>query len=142
MIKSRQPHDNEAAQLADLVAAEARRRGINGVDVAMALLERDRPKAAGVEPALPAYPSDDIIYDEVPEGLITLPDAAQKYRINIERLRGWVRYGHIRKYGKLKGPAPGGGFVLLLEGAVVEWMNAPRNPGGRPRRGRPPRRGS
>ena len=141
MIKSRQPHDNEAAQLADLVAAEARRRGISGVDVAMALLERDRPKATEVEPAFPDYPREDIIYDEVPEGMIDFPSAARKYSLNRGTLRTWLVGGHLSRAGRLKGPAPGGGFVLLFEDELIRRLNSPRLPG-RPktRRGKGTRR--
>ena len=55
-----------------------------------------RPYAADANAAWPTDP-DRIVYDEVPAGLITLPDAAAKYgvkpgRLNVAVFRGMIRY--------------------------------------------------
>ena len=124
----------DVALLADMVAAEAERRGFTGADVAMALLhmEKNGKDGAAVQGSLPGWPTDpDKVYDEVPEGFITLPSAARKYELNRVVLRNWVGRGHLRVFGRLKGPAQGGGFLLLNEDELREHLNQPRPPGRR-----------
>ena len=74
----------------------------------------------------------DTVYTELPPGLIDLPSAAKKYGMNRGTLRNWLELGHIKKYGRLKGAATGGGFILLAEQEVMDRINAPRQ-SGRPR---------
>ena len=120
--------------LADKTAAEAQQEGFTSLEIAMALAQLDtREGIEDVQHHLPGFPADDIVYDEVPEGLIDLPSAARKYSLNRGTLRMWVVVGHLRRAGRLKGPAPGGGFVLLFEDELVARLNAPRRPG-RPRK--------
>ena len=71
---------------------------------------------------------------EVPTGLIDLRAAAQKYSCPISTLQTWVRRGHLKTHGRLKAPARGGGYVLLLEVDVLDRVKAPPNKGGRPRK--------
>ena len=76
----------------------------------------------------------DIIYTELPTGLIDLPSAARKYDLNRRTIRDWVIKSHLKVYGRLKGSAKGGGFLLLKESELLAYMTAPRNKGGRPRK--------
>ena len=81
-------------------------------------------------------PEPEPIYEHglVPRGLIDLPSAAQKYGRPISTLQAWVRRGHLATYGRLKAPARGGGYVLLLEADVIDKTNGPIKKGGRPRK--------
>ena len=72
------------------------------------------------------------MFDELPEGLIDLPAAASKYARSRHTLHAWVRQGRLPVVARLKGPARGGGFLLVSESAVVALLEDP------PRRGRPP----
>ena len=69
----------------------------------------------------------------LPEGLIDLPTASRKHGVNGSTLRHWVISGKIPSRGRLKAPARGGGYVVVSEEELVNYINAPRNRGGRPR---------
>ena len=69
----------------------------------------------------------------LPEGLIDLPTASREYGVNGSTLRRWVISGKIPSRGRLKAPARGGGYVVVSEEELVNYINAPRNRGGRPR---------
>ena len=71
---------------------------------------------------------------EVPEGLIDLPAAAQKYNCPINTLQTWVKKGRLKTHGRRKAPARGGGYLLLVETEVLDRVKAPINKGGRPRK--------
>ena len=74
------------------------------------------------------------VYTELPPGLIDLPSAAQKYGLNQWTLRNWVRKGHLKMYGRLKGSAKGGGFILVRESELRLYKDMPKSKGGRPRK--------
>ena len=76
----------------------------------------------------------DTIYepDQLPEGLIDLPSACKEYGLNRGRLTMWLKRGRIPRLGKLKGAAPGGGFVVTSITAIEECLRSPPNKGGRP----------
>ena len=74
----------------------------------------------------------DTVYTELPPGLIDLPTAAQKYDLNRGTLRNWVTKGYLKRYGRLKGSAQGGGFILVSESELRLYMDMPKNKGGRP----------
>ena len=76
----------------------------------------------------------DTVYAELPEGLITLPEAARKYNVNRRTIQTWLRQNRLERKGRMKGSARGGGFVLVDESELVRYMNAPRSRGGRPRK--------
>ena len=83
---------------------------------------------------------DDGLYEpgNLPEGLIDLPSAARKYReeygVSPGTMSQWVRNGRVSKMGRMKAPAPGGGYFVVRESELVEFMKKPRNKGGRPRK--------
>ena len=77
---------------------------------------------------------DHPIYDEIPPGLIDIRTAAERYNCTIKQLQAWIRRGHISSYGRIRGPARGGGYHLVKEKQVVERMAMPPNRGGRPRK--------
>ena len=72
------------------------------------------------------------IYDELPEGLISVPLAIRKYRLRPRTVQDWVKLGRIDLRGRLKAPAPRGGYLVVSEAELVAYMKAPRNKGGRP----------
>ena len=116
---------SQAADFADLVAAEAERQGLSRVDVVMALLQIEKNGKAdmGVQGSLPGWPTDpDQVFDSVPEGFVTLPCAARQYSLNRQTVRNWVNRGHLRVYGRLKGSAQGGGFILLNEDELQQLL--------------------
>ena len=75
------------------------------------------------------------VYTELPDGLIDLPSAAEKYGLHRQVLRDWVLKGRLQIYGRLRGSAPGGGFLVLKESDVQTQIAAPKSKGGRPRKG-------
>lgn len=74
----------------------------------------------------------DVVYTELPVGLITVPDAAKKYEISRRTIQTWLRKNQLQQLGRLKAPARGGGYILVCETQLVEFMHSPRNKGGRP----------
>ena len=72
------------------------------------------------------------IYLRAPEGLITVPDAALKYALPQNTIQTWLFRGHIQQQGKVRGRARGGGFTLIDEKELLEFLEAPRDKGGRP----------
>ena len=80
------------------------------------------------------FPGPESIYAEVPDGLIDLPTASRKYGLNRGTLHTWVHTGRLTVVGRLKAPAAGGGYLIVKESDLVEYMSAPRNKGGRPRK--------
>ena len=61
-------------------------------------------------------------------GLITLKEAAERFRITLGRLRTWVRRGHLKPRARRAD-----GSILVKEKAVEELVKDP------PRTGRPPK---
>ena len=76
----------------------------------------------------------DRVYRELPPGLIDLPTASKKYCVKPGTLWFWVRKGNLGSKGRLKGPATGGGYLVICEEELVAYIEAPRNKGGRPPR--------
>ena len=84
-----------------------------------------------VEPPCGGFPlPDDVpIYTELPEGLITVPDAAKKYGINHSTLRSWLRRDYLQLCGRLKAPSPGGGYAVIDEHQLLSHMKLRKGPG-------------
>ena len=69
--------------------------------------------------------TDRPIYDELPDGLITLPEAARKYGesgATSRRLHRWVGRERLTHMGYLRGATPQGGYVLLVEAELEALM--------------------
>jgi predicted DNA-binding transcriptional regulator AlpA len=98
----------------------------------MALVAESFERPA-VEQAADAVDGD-VVYDELPEGLIDLPSAMRKYSLKRPTLWSWVSKGHLQSYGRLRGSATGGGLILVNEEDLVRYMHAPKPKGGRPRK--------
>ena len=62
------------------------------------------------------------IYDELPEGLIDLPTAARRYRRATGTVRQWASDGQLEVVGRLRAPAPGGGYLVFRD-ADVSMIN-------------------
>ena len=71
----------------------------------------------------------------VPEDLITLQEASDKYRRAYDTIARWVQRGHLTEYGRQRFPARGGGKVLISEAELVELLQNP------PKAGRPSKNG-
>ena len=69
------------------------------------------------------------IFDELPEGLITVADASRKYGFLLGTVRNWIRKGYIPAVARLKGPAVGGGFILVRECDFLDYKDQPRKKG-------------
>ena len=68
---------------------------------------------------------------ELPDGLIAVPDAAQKYDIPKRTILSWIRQGRIACQGRIvKGR--GAPRLVILEKEVLDYKDAPRSKGGRP----------
>ena len=63
---------------------------------------------------------DTRIYDELPDGTIDLPTAAQRYGSGTDTLRAWIRAGRICSLGRLRAPARGGGYHIVDESELAE----------------------
>ena len=81
---------------------------------------------------LPEEPAE-VVYDVLPEGLIDLPSACERYGVNVTTANGWMRKGQITRLGKKRAPGKGGANVTS-ETAFVERMRRPNDVGGRPRK--------
>ncbi len=95
--------------------------------VATVAADAEQPELPGFEdPGLP-------FYTELPNGLIDLATAAKNHGCTVHRLRTWVHKGHLQVQGRLRGPAPGGGLLLVAEEQVKSRLANP------PKNGRPPK---
>ena len=116
----------------------AREDGLSEAEMASMITaaEHDTHSTNGAHASEP----DDVIYEpgELPEGLIDLPSAAarysEKYGVSEDAMRKWVNRGRVEKLGRLRAPARGGGYIVVREKELVEFMDQPRNKGGRPRK--------
>ena len=77
-------------------------------------------------------PGPDAVYTVLPPGLIDVPGAARKYGLHPETVRYWVRNGKVPLCGRLRAPAPGGGFMVVSEEDLLAHMSSPQSRG-RPR---------
>ena len=84
------------------------------------------PDASDAGPEAQPRPAPDglPLYDERPEGLITLAEAARKYGVPTNRLRNWMRTGRVTHMGYLRGGSPQGGYVLLVEAELAALAGA------------------
>ena len=64
------------------------------------------------------------IYDSVPDGMATLADAEDQLGINRRTIRAWIVRGHISKTGLLRGPARGGGLILVSPSDVRRFAES------------------
>ena len=85
-------------------------------------------------PGLLTCDDAEVIYDELPDGLIDLPTAAQKFKLPTATLHTWLRKSHIHSRGRRRASAPGGGVLVLDEAEIAEYIVAPKPKGGRPRK--------
>ena len=109
--------------------AEARDAGVEKAD--MISMVTDVYNAPQVNNAEPASAAGEVIYDELPDGLIDLRAAAEKHGCSLYRLRQWAKRGHLPPQGRLKSPAPGGGVVIVDDESIRRLLLDP------PRSGRP-----
>lgn len=86
-------------------------------------------------PVLPAEP-EDVMYEpgNLPGELIALPTLVKEYRASRSTLNTWIRSGKLRIRGKVRAPAPGGGYNVASKEEVFNFMSGPVNRGGRPRK--------
>ena len=111
-----------------LAAVErAREDGLSLADMqSMITASVDIPQTNGsVHPTGP----DDVIYDVLPEGLIDLPSASKKYGIKVGTLRSWVHVGKLPRMGRLRGRAPGGGYIVTRDADIEYCRDHPRKRG-------------
>ena len=71
------------------------------------------------------------VYRELPPGCITVPDAVRKYGVKPHTIYHWLEKGCITNFGRLKGRAVGGGFIILMESEFVAYKDGPRKKPGR-----------
>ena len=123
MLDSSEHKKREAFRAA---VERAREDGLSLDDMASMITAVSEPHPANGS-APPAEP-DDVMYEpgELPEGLIDLPSAAKKYweeyRVSADAMRQWVRNDRVSKMGRMKAPAPGGGYFVVRESELVEFM--------------------
>lgn len=68
--------------------------------------------------------------DDVPDGLVTLNQAARDYDIKVTRIRNWVQRGHLEEQARLRGP--GLGRILVRRLGVEQLIAHPPQRTGRP----------
>ncbi len=124
-------HDPKRQAFYDAIE-QARNDGLDFADLATMITaaEHDTQATNGAHSSEP----EDVIYEpgELPDGLIDLPSAAEKYGVNRSRLTMWVKRGKVPRLGKLKAAAPGGGYTVTSIEAIEQCLRAPPNKGGRP----------
>ena len=119
---------------------QARKDGLSFDELASMITAAANDERSG-STADPTQPNGEV-YERghLPEGLIDLPSAARKYGeeygVSADAMRKWVSRGRVTKMGLLKAPAPGGGYLVVRELELLEYMRRPRDKGGRP--GTPP----
>ena len=69
------------------------------------------------------------VYDSIPRGMVDLWQAEKDYGVPVTRLQHWVRDKRLPVAGRLRGPAPGGGLVLVARAELEQLVLDP------PRRG-------
>ena len=69
-----------------------------------------------------------------PTNLLTLPAAALKFDLSIDRLRGWRRGGHLVEVGRIPGNARNTGQMLFRVADVERLISEPPKKGRRPSR--------
>ena len=122
----------EAMERVSVAVAEALESGVSEEDLQTLFFSSAAAGNGSGEPEHPGY-DPEAVYSVLPEGLIDVPSASKKYNLQDDTIRAWVRKGQVKLCGRLKGPATGGGFLLVVEEELVAYMSAPRNKGGRPR---------
>ena len=102
--------------------AEARDAGMEKADlISMVTDVYNAPQVNNAEPA----PAAEVIYDELPEGLIDLQSAATVHGCNVRTLQSWVDRGVLKVHGKLRRSAPGGGVRLVSKADLAERLTNP-----------------
>ena len=87
------------------------------------------------QPELPGFEDEGLpIYTDLPDGLIDLSNAAKKYNCTPERFRRWVYRGYLEERGRLRGPGPNGGSIVVCEAELDARVASPPNRGGRPKK--------
>ena len=81
----------------------------------------------------PPADAGDVVYDELPDGLIDLPSACRKYGVKRQTANGWMRKHDIPYLGRLRAPAPGGGYNVTDE-IAFKRMSRRNSIGGRPKK--------
>ena len=94
----------------------------------------DQHESVSADLVAPNRYAEDTVFAELPEGLIDIPSAAKKYKVNPGTLRTWIHKGHIAVVGRLKAPARGGGYSVVQEQDLLAYILTPKNRGGRPRK--------
>ena len=130
--------DDKKREAFRVAIEQARQDGLSPAEMASMITAAQN----GAHAANGARPKDteDVIYErgELPEGLIDLPSAARKYGEKYGVTQGamsqWVNRRRVAKAGLMRAPAPGGGYLVVRESELVEYMERPRNKGGRPRK--------
>ena len=81
------------------------------------------PKVRGTDPGS-SWPDDpsQLIYDEVPRGLVTLADAAEKYGVRTNTLTVAIFRGNLPRAGRLRGRGYGGTQHLVAEDALRRYL--------------------
>lgn len=81
------------------------------------------PTVRGTDPGS-SWPDDpsQVIYDEVPRGLLTLADAAEKYGVRTNTLTVAIFRGNLPGAGRLRGRGYGGTQHLVAEEALRRYL--------------------
>ena len=136
MVESKSKNGTSSKSLDQLSQAmsEALASGVTTEEI-LAMLKTPALDTEAERPENGAHLANpDPIYTEVPDGGIDLPSAARKYGIHRGTLHTWVNTDRIGVIGRLKAPAAGGGYLIVNESELIEYIAAPRNKGGRPRK--------
>ena len=133
MLKSGRPTADELrSAITDALTA-----GVVTRDEILDMVSTDSPDIGSNGHALaePMSGADDLpIYTELPEGLIDLPSAITIYDGVRPRLRNWVKRGYLAIHGRLRAPAPGGGYVIVSKPELMEKLVTGERSAGRPRK--------
>ena len=128
MLSSAETHLREAVSAAQ---ADGLGREVF-VNMATELYDNAAPTPEGG--SSPTPDTGEVIYDELPAGLIDVPTAVREYSISRSTLSTWRRQGKLHRRGRLRAAAPGGGYNVFSREDVQRLISAPVNKGGRPKK--------
>lgn len=110
--------DALVSELADTVAPNGNSAHSNVHDPTPAPNPQPAPEPPATPDGLPLYTRDTL-----PDGLIDLPSATKKYGCQNARMRKWIARGRIIAHGRLRAPAPGGGYLVIAERDLIEMLS-------------------
>ena len=111
----------EAMERVSVAVAEALESGVSEEDLQTLFFSSATAGDGAGESEKPEY-DPEVVYDELPPGLIDVPTAARQYRLSSWTITKWITLGHLQSRGRLKAQVPHGGYVLVDKAELLEYI--------------------